>query len=179
MTKYLIKGVDAGGQSSEMELQAPNLKEAVKRAHGNGLTPFKVKEVREPPIAAASAGLRRPADRLNRIPREPTPNVLNCHACDKPVATELRACPHCGARRRLTPAEEQTNNTIFEMGCVLPIVIVILLILIGSVTSSSSSTDHRTNQQILDDLHREGRFMGYTNGEEWARDMEALKDAAN
>ncbi len=65
------------------------------------------------------------------------------------------------------------------MGCVLPIVIVILLILIGSVTSSSSSTDHRTNQQILDDLHREGRFMGYTNGEEWARDMEALKDAAN
>lgn len=29
--------------------------------------------------------------------------MIDCHECGKPVSTEARACPHCGAKAKATP----------------------------------------------------------------------------
>jgi len=45
-------------------------------------------------------------------------------------------------------------------------------------TSTTSAPPAKTNQQRLDDYHRQGKFTGYTDGNKWAADMQALRNAA-
>lgn len=98
----------------------------------------------------------------------------------------LNTCMKCGAQ--WAPGTSESLDQIkkrqekeaepYTIGCFIVLAIVIIFIGYSCYRMHSGprhpGEPYRTKQEILESYHREGRFRGYTDADELARDMEAL-----
>lgn len=82
----------------------------------------------------------------------------------------LKACPHCG---HPTPTSSTELDPVLAIGCLIPSLIVMAWFVIAILNSPPA--DFQTNQERLEEYHRRGEFRGYTDGDEWKRDVEAIR----
>jgi len=99
------------------------------------------------------------------------PNLVECKTCKREIARTASSCPHCGVSNPGINAHETAS------GC-LQIFLFIFIISCGITFCNFINNEPRkTNQQILNEYHAKGEFLGYQDGEQWAKDIVDLQKA--
>jgi len=99
------------------------------------------------------------------------PNLVECKTCKREIARTANSCPHCGVSNPGINVQESTK------GC-LQIFSFFFIILFGIfLWVFITAKPIKTNQQILNEYHAKGEFLGYQDGEKWAKDVIELHEA--
>jgi len=96
---------------------------------------------------------------------------IECNKCKKTISTNASKCPHCGA---INPEKAPSDQLSGCLGLILLSIIFVLFL--GFCSSNNHSSGYKTNQELLEEYHRKGEFLGYEDGDKWARDMKRIKE---
>jgi hypothetical protein len=189
-----VQAVDSQGKGVNLKIEADTESSAATRVRADGFFPVNVQPPPEHWFLRASMLPMLVTSAQEPSAKEVTSQfvVRNCPACRKAIAVTVSKCPHCGA-----------NAPIGLLTVLLALGIAIGLPLLFWFTASlpveeriehrkksnppesvseyaespSQSTSPRTSQELLKEYHRQGRFTGYTDGDELIRDWYNLKEA--
>lgn len=100
-------------------------------------------------------------------------SLISCSNCNKKIAKITSQCPYCGANN---PLSASTGKSSGSFGFIL--LFVFFIFSIGLCSESNNSGGFKTNQELLREHHRNGEFLGYKDGDKWARDIKKLRDAS-
>lgn len=194
--KFSIQAVDRDGSEVSLIAETDSEEAAALLAREKGYFPTSIRELQELPQASDSNSSN---GHKSDQSKDAISNTTDCHICGKLVSRTLTECPHCG--------EEVIHDPAIYLGTLLVFIAIVIGLPVLWVWSNLSSQeklrDRRTysnqdtidaitstptwansileatgeNQRLLESYHRQGKFLGYTDGNELVRDIKELKKA--
>lgn len=124
---------------------------------------------------------------------EPEP-MQNAGVVEKPAAVTSKLASAGTDNAAIVSAVPSVPDPGIDATTIVGLISIVVILITFSVAFSTCSTfcnsssngrkysypekSKKSNQEILLEHHRQGRFKGYYNGDEWANDMKNLRDAA-
>ena len=65
-------------------------------------------------------------------------------------------------------------SAIFSCSLMMIGLVIVLVLTSQGKLNPSTSSPEQTYQEMLDEHHKNGKYLGYKNGNIWAKDMEAM-----